>query len=348
MDLVVLTKQFGNYTGATISTIELLKRINSNFENITVLTLKSDGTVIRNVNVIVLSGYLNLINTLKKQRNVIGYSDDHLGFLFSFANIQYVHTYHGNWPDARKLNFNMFLKSFYFIPLYKLTVKKASFVVSASKYMQKKFVDPINSNNKVIYNGIKQETDLKRKVKNQNNRNKFLMVGNIDKRKYGKSLNVFDELERMSFVGTIDIYGALYDKSLVSSLNKYNFVNIKGVSNEIKYGDYTALICTSASENLPVSIVEAIINSVPVISSDVGGIPEVVINNETGYLLNVNHAQDFAKVIFDFQNLTLNTKYVDKITSTFNWNNASKLYKKVFERLGENINEDNYSGTGTR
>lgn len=142
MDLVVLTKQFGNYTGATISTIELLKRINSNFENITVLTLKSDGTVIRNVNVIVLSGYLNLINTLKKQRNVIGYSDDHLGFLFSFANIQYVHTYHGNWPDARKLNFNMFLKSFYFIPLYKLTVKKASFVVSASKYMQKKFVDP--------------------------------------------------------------------------------------------------------------------------------------------------------------------------------------------------------------
>lgn len=174
------------------------------------------------------------------------------------------------------------------------------------------------------------------------------MVGNIDKRKYGKSLNVFDELERMSFVGTIDIYGALYDKSLVSSLNKYNFVNIKGVSNEIKYGDYTALICTSASENLPVSIVEAIINSVPVISSDVGGIPEVVINNETGYLLNVNHAQDFAKVIFDFQNLTLNTKYVDKITSTFNWNNASKLYKKVFERLGENINEDNYSGTGTR
>ena len=63
MKLVVLTKQFGNYTGATISTIELLKRISSNFDSVLVLTLKTDGTIIDNVNVTVLNGYLKLIKS---------------------------------------------------------------------------------------------------------------------------------------------------------------------------------------------------------------------------------------------------------------------------------------------
>ncbi|MBP5840468.1 glycosyltransferase family 4 protein [Lactiplantibacillus plantarum] len=334
MKLVVLTKQFGNYTGATISTIELLKRISSNFDSVLVLTLKTDGTIIDNVNVTVLNGYLKLIKSLKKQKNVIGYSDDHLGFLFSLANINYVHTYHGNWPDARKLSFDMFIKSFYFMPLYKITIREAWKVISVSQYMQQHFVNLINKNNEVIYNGVRQK-EIFEKKSDQNMNNYFIMVGNIDKRKYSRALKIFDELEKQGYKGTIDIYGAELDQLLVKKLDEYKFVNVKGIENSINYGKYNGLICTSASENLPVSIIEAIINRIPVISSNVGGIPEVV-NYESGILLDVNDVNSFATTIINYEEKKISRQFADKVKATFNWDQSSDLYMQVFKKIGKN------------
>ncbi|MCZ2465783.1 glycosyltransferase family 4 protein [Limosilactobacillus vaginalis] len=350
MNLVVLTKQFGNYTGATISTIQLLKRINSTFDNVTVITLRKDKTEIKNVNVIVVKNYIALVKTLRRYKNVIGYSDDHLGFLFNLAGIKYIHTYHGNWPDARKLNLEMFIKSFYFMPLYSLTIKKAYKVISVSKYMQERFVSSLNPSGKIIYNGVKQKTQLidtsLKSVKNS--RPNFLMVGNIDARKYGKSIKIFNELKEKLFDGTIDIYGALLDKTLVSKLNTFDFINIKGVKDEINYNEYDGLICTSASENLPVSIIESLISKVPVISSNVGGIPEIVINNKTGYLIDVNNFKKFAEVILNYHKLNINDKYVNKIKQDFDWDTSSQLYKNIFENLGRKQNESNYSRPNAR
>lgn len=350
MNLVVLTKQFGNYTGATISTIQLLKRINSTFDNVTVITLRKDKTEIKNVNVIVVKDYITLVKTLKRHRTAIGYSDDHLGFLFNLVGIKYIHTYHGNWPDARKLNLEMFIKSFYFMPLYRLTIKNAYKVISVSKYMQKKFVSPLNPKGEIIFNGVKQKIQLidasQKSV--QNSKPRFLMVGNIDARKYGKSIKIFNELKEKLFNGTIDIYGALLDKTLISKLNNFDFINIKGVKDKINYNEYDGLICTSASENLPVSIIESLISKVPVISSNVGGIPEIVINNKTGYLIDVNNFRKFAEVILNYHKLIIDDKYVNKIKLDFNWDTSSELYKNIFEKLGRKQNESNYSGTNAR
>ena len=157
MKLIVLTKQFGNYTGATVSTIQLLKRINKYFDEILVFTTKTDGTQIPNVKFKIAK-----INKLKKAmckldtNEYIGYSDDHYGYLFKKANIKYIHTYHGNWPDARWLSWAMFAKSFYFISLYKKTIKYSAKTISVSKYMLNKFVKKYTSSYDTIYNGIKQ------------------------------------------------------------------------------------------------------------------------------------------------------------------------------------------------
>ena len=321
MNLIVLTKQFGNYTGATISTIELLRRISSKFNKVTVLTLKSDGTKVKNVQVQVTSGYVDLIKKLKRERNAIGYSDDHLGFLFSFFNIKYVHTYHGNWPDARKLNFDMFVKSIYFIPLYKCTIREASMVINVSNYMKDGFVKPLNFRNKTIYNGVKQGKleayKDNRLVKENNSHFRYIMVGNIDKRKYEKAVKIFNELESRSFQGVIDIYGGLLDKKLVAKLQNYKFVNVKGIIDKINYKNYDALICTSASENLPVSIVESIINGVPVIASNVGGISEIITNKKNGYLVNINDYHTFADILLHYHRLVINPENIEKVKSTF-------------------------------
>lgn len=328
MNLVIVTKQFGNYTGATISTLEILKRISQNFESVEVITLKSQKINIPNVKIKIASGYLDLYKEIKRKRGAIGYSDDHLGFLFSLAHIKYIHTYHGNWPDARYVDFSMFLKSFVFIPLYKLTVKDAALVVSVSEYMNEKFVKKNNDHNIVIYNGIKQ----KGKVKGNLDKHRYVMVGNIDKRKYGKAIKVFDFLNQLGFDKKIDIYGEIIDRKLYKQLDEYKFTSIKGVVNKINYRNYDALICTSASENLPVSISESLMSLTPVISFDVGGINEVVINGENGFLFCKNNYSEFADTInkYSIKNLKFNNK---KLSRIFNWDYAANSYLDLFKSI---------------
>lgn len=338
MKLVVLTKQFGSFTGATVSTIEILKRISKKFDKVVVVTLKSENIHINNVTIKVAKNYIDLINKIKKvnSQDTIGYSDDHLGFIFSLFKIRYVHTYHGNWPDARYLNKEMYIKSFYFIPLYKKTIQNASFVVSVSNYMQKKFVNKYNIKNKVIYNGIKQDNA---DYDEENQRDKsygYLMVGNIDKRKYEKALKVFDLLQNKHFEKNIDIYGDLIDGSLISRLKSYPFVNIKGKVNKIRFQDYDAMICTSASENLPVSIVEAIINKIPVVSFDVGGISEIIKNGQNGYLFCKDDYVNFANRIRNFSNLKIPVENINFVKNIFNWDNSAQKYYQVFRYVMEN------------
>ena len=65
MNLIVLTKQFGNYTGATVSTIEILKRISKKFDTVEVVTMKAEKVNIPNVKILIISNCFDLIKILK-------------------------------------------------------------------------------------------------------------------------------------------------------------------------------------------------------------------------------------------------------------------------------------------
>lgn len=345
MKLIVLTKQFGSYTGATVSTIEILKRIAKDFESVTVITMKSEKVNIKNVKILVVPSYKDLISEVRKRKNIqnsVGYSDDHLGFLFSFFNIDYIHTYHGNWPDAKKLNMAMFVKSLFFIPLYKKTLKRAKLVISVSNYMQNKFVKKYAKKSIVIYNGIKQKQTLNYNKKASNNN--FLMVGNVDERKYKNAISVFFKLKKHKFSGQIDIYGALLDEKIKQKLEQFYFVKLKGTVKNINYKSYSALICTSNSENLPVSIVEALLNRVPVLSFDVGGIKEVVSNGINGYLFE--KSDDLADQILSFKPINIPQSNTEFLEGTFDWNVSSVKYKKLLMNSGES-NENSNSRSNT-
>ena len=332
MNLVVLTKQFGNYTGATVSTIEILKRISKKFDTVEVVTMKAQKIVIPNVKIIVASNYLELVRILKSKKSkkkVYGYSDDHLGFLFNLAGINYIHTYHGNWPDARFLSISMFLKSFIFIPLYIMTIRNAKKVVSVSKYMNKNFVKKYSNSSVVIYNGIKNNNLNSNHNIISKNHEDFIMVGNIDSRKYKKALPILRTLKENKFKRNIDIYGSLIDKKIVHKMRHYDFVNIMGQVKKIDYSKYDALLCTSFSENLPVSIVEAILSRIPVISFNVGGIEEVVIDNVTGKLISPSDIVGFAKAVKTFKKYVVTEDVRERINNKFNWDYSAKKYFKL-------------------
>lgn len=332
MNLIILTRQFGNYTGATVSTIQLLKRINKYFNQIEVLTLKTDGTVLDNVQVHVFENLkkLKLFLSNKNLKKWIGYSDDHLGYLFKENNIKYVHTYHGNWPDARWISLDMFFKAFYFMPLYKKTIKNAAITIDVSKYMQQHYTSKITSNCQVIYNGIKQgNANI-----SESNRSNFLMVGNIDKRKYAKAVDVFKFFPTDTKI-KIDIYGKVMNQHVAKKLKSFSFVNLKGETGNINFSKYSGMLSTSISENLPVSIVEALEAETPVISFDVGGINEVISNGINGFLVKKGDISDFVKKINLSYSYRFSFTKKESLKNTFNWDTASLEYLKVFKKVVE-------------
>lgn len=86
-----------------------------------------------------------------------------------------------------------------------------------------------------------------------------------------------------------------------------------------RYADLALLL--SDYEGLPISLIEALCYSKPIIASNVGGISEIVLNNQNGYTLN-NDEGDFAEKI----NYILKN---DKIYQEFS--------KKSFEIFRENL-----------
>jgi glycosyltransferase involved in cell wall biosynthesis len=52
---------------------------------------------------------------------------------------------------------------------------------------------------------------------------------------------------------------------------------------------------TSKNEGTPVSLIEAQASNLPVISTDVGGVSDIVAENETGFIISRNNKRDFVE-----------------------------------------------------
>ena len=336
MNLIVLTKKWGrNFTGATLATQYFVDKWKTYFDKIYVYTLnKGDGIVDDNVAVTLCNSEKDLCDNIKSlvgeigQKEVIGYSDDHLGYLLDSCGVRYLHTYHGNWPDARKTDMVFFAKSFYFIPLYKKTIKRAAKVVNVSRYMEG-FTDKISGGSTLIRNGI----DVKIAEPSDAPKNKFLMVGNVDKRKYGKLINVLSALKKRNANIEIDIYGRIDDQKVANSLSEYNGVTLMGLCKEIPFKDYIGFINTSCIENLSISVCEALINEIPVVCFEVGGLPEVVKNGINGFVVEKFDAEVMAERIISVSNGYEFTDCKIENLSEFNWDHAAQRYIELFEDM---------------
>lgn len=69
------------------------------------------------------------------------------------------------------------------------------------------------------------------------------------------------------------------------------------------------LICTSDSEGIPVSMMEALAHCIPILSLNVGGISEIVKDNLNGFLLDSNADENkIAQKIIEFQQLSFDKR----------------------------------------
>jgi glycosyltransferase involved in cell wall biosynthesis len=336
-NIIVITKNFGdNFTGATKATCVYLQMLEERFDRVEVFCLHTGKHRLKKAVIHQQPNLPSLFTAVRRaargDRDALFLSDDHFGFLLRFLSVRYLHIYHGNWPHARSISLMMFLKSFYFIPLYTLTILFAKTVAHVSYYMESSW-RAWNDNTVIIRNGIRPVApQVTRPEKGAMTR--VIMVGNIDKRKYGLAPRLFSLLQQKGLADRlqIDIYGNSLDAGLENTLRQYNFVNVKGYQPDFSFQEYDIFLSLSSGENLSIAICEALGNATPVICFNVGGLIEVVRNGENGYLIRKGKINEVATVLGNVINSGRRFTFRAHDLDDFSWQlSAERLYNTLID-----------------
>lgn len=202
--------------------------------------------------------------------------------------------------------------------LSKLPLNKSR--VYACPNMHEKREEPLLENKKFKYN--------------------VLMVGGFRDQKDHltalRALKIIVEENKLSnihftFVGDGPKRGVI--EKFITDNKLSSFVSLAGETREIDtyYKDADIVILPTYYEGLPLSLIEALQNGLPVIATNTGGINEIVFDNENGNLIKVEDNVALASHITDYY---LNNK-IECLSA-----NARRIYEKYYgyEILSERLN----------
>lgn len=130
---------------------------------------------------------------------------------------------------------------------------------------------------------------------------------------------------------------------LVKELGIEDKVRFLGNSNEVDkilcFSDLFLL--PSEAESFGLAALEAMVNRVPVISSNAGGIPEVNVDGVTGYLSNVGNIADMAqnaiRILENDDTLAAFKKNARKEAAKFDIQNIVPLYEELYTKALEQV-----------
>jgi len=322
--LVILTTHFGtNFSGGSTATCEIFSRIEDQFEEVIVIgTVLGDHTF-KTLSFIKYENWFQAILILKKlsKKEHIFYGDFYNSLLFLLANVNFFFTYHDNWPELGKTSWSNFLKSIFYVPVYRAVFKRSEhvFVVSQKKL---NYVQRIKKNVSLVRNGFNKSNIENQAILDKTN---VLMVGNIDKRKYIKALSLFKELSKVKTKFTIDIYGQVNDHELCGLLEENPFVSIKGFNQEVPYGSYSFLLHTSTMENMPIVFCEALHGGIPILTFDVGGSSEII-NDSNGILIPCYSIDMMTNAFYELLDNRDKYNLNNAVPPEYSWDVASTKY----------------------
>jgi glycosyltransferase involved in cell wall biosynthesis len=140
-----------------------------------------------------------------------------------------------------------------------------------------------------------------------------------------------------------DIEIIIFGQAQVSDFESLPFkVNMLGRLSDLEtiakaYSAASVFVIPSLEENLPNTIMESMACGTPVVGFDVGGIPEMIEHQTTGYLSKYKSAEDLANGIYwtlyqsDYQSLCENSR--KKILENYSEEVVVERYKKVYKSL---------------
>jgi len=121
-------------------------------------------------------------------------------------------------------------------------------------------------------------------------------------------------------------------------VKKYNFKNVRLIEfipNAASYlKAFNIFVLPSIKEGLPYTIIEAMAAEVPIITTDVGGIPEIIDDNVNGILVPPKNSQILAKKIIELIKIIHNDPEKNRITTQKNREKIEQEFslEKMIER----------------
>jgi len=180
----------------------------------------------------------------------------------------------------------------------------------------------VNGKLEVIYNGRKSLgktlifDDVKTEVeqyKTDSNTKVFIAVGRLfEPKNYPLMLKSFAELTSENIVLLILGFG---DKNQFKDITPTNVDFLGAKNNVCDYLLCADAFCMSSSyEGMPISIIEAMSAGLPVLSTNVGGIPDIVEDGVNGLLCKTQEISDYVTMIKKYLSLTqVDTKKMSEI-----------------------------------
>jgi len=211
---------------------------------------------------------------------------------------------------------------------------RSTYLVAPSNFMKNKLVSAGYKNIETIYNGIdlpKKETDY--------TTNRIVYIGRVS---YEKGILFFLETVKNNIDTKIDIIGK---GPLLSHLrNKYSKCKnicfkgfVENIHEEFVQGGIV-VVPSIYHENLPYVILEAMSYGIPVIGSNIGGIPELIEHKKTGLLFAPRDRDDLEKQVnYLIKNpekiKRMGKNAANKVKKKFNWNRTTKSYLELYQKL---------------
>lgn len=242
-----------------------------------------------------------------------------------------------------------------FLKKLKYDNKYINKIVSVSKAVEKIFVDINIPKEKLltIYDAInvseftdKSKTGLIHKELNLPEELKI--IGNISSLAKQKDLVTFintaekvikkNSNVRFVILGTGSEEHSL--KELVQAKQLENIVFFLGFKTNIAdyLKEFDILLMTSITEGLPLTIYEAFASKIPIVSTKAGGIPEVIIDGENGYLADIFDVEELAKkclILLRDEKVTdfFKEKSFNIVKNNFDLKNLEKNYLNFYNSL---------------
>lgn len=316
-------------------------------ENIKVI---NNGQTVSNGSSYLKIRYLAVLKRLKKLINEIKPDIVHAHYASSYGLLGALSGFHplitSMWGSDI---FEFPRKSFLHKSIIKYNLSKADLILSTSKAMMKEAGK--YSSRKILHTpfGI----DLNKFVPDvkQSDENK-IVVGTIKAlehiygidiliRAFAVLTNKYDHLKlRLLLVGKGSQMPAL--KNLCKELNIEALVHFAGhvtYDNIVSYyHQIDVFVAVSRNESFGVSVLEASACEIPVVVSDIGGLPEVVIHNETGLIvqgMNVNETSEaIERLINDKQlRIEMGKKGRQWVEAQYDWNNNVNQMLDIYEQI---------------
>lgn len=208
------------------------------------------------------------------------------------------------------------------------TLNKCDCIIALSKSWKLWFENTINHNNVVI---IKNVIPYPNVDPTPHDSFTLLFLGRLGKRK-----GIYDLLDVLSehrdeFIGKlVFLFGGDGDVEHVNSIIKRRGIDgiakyegwVSGDRKEELLNRADAYILPSYNEGLPISILEAMSYSLPIISTTVGGIPEILKNGENGFIMEPGDK----KTIYNAISMLIDNKSM-----------AVQMGKKSLEKVQEHL-----------